>query len=146
MKPLSKLLINILFVFPGIWTHSLVLADESVTPLEIAGATKVSAEQVFELATNKPELIIIDSRIPGDRLKGHIESSVSLPNTKTNCQTLSNILPQKNTPALFYCNGIKCGRSGKAIHIAKQCGFKNLYWFRGGFEVWLEKGMPYMKE
>jgi len=121
-------------------------AIEPDTPLELPGATKVTAEQLIELASSRPDLVIVDSRIAGDRQKGFIESSVSLPNTKTNCQSLASVLPKKKSPALFYCNGVKCGRSAKAIKIAVQCGYTNLYWFRGGFEVWLNKGLPYMKD
>lgn len=121
-------------------------AENEETPLFIKGSTKVSAEQVFELANEHPELTIVDSRIKGDREKGYIESSISLPDTKTNCASLSKVLPSKEVAALFYCNGVNCGRSGKAIKIALNCGYKNLYWFRGGFEVWLKKGLPYMKE
>ena len=41
---------------------------------------------------------------------------------------------------------MKCGRSAKAIVIALQCGYSNIYWFRGGFEEWLSKGYPYLQE
>lgn len=101
---------------------------------------------MIELANEFSDLIIVDSRIAGDRQKGYIESSISLPDVKTNCKSLSKVLLKKTTNAVFYCNGIKCGRSAKAIKIALKCGYKNLYWFRGGFEVWLEKGLPYMKD
>lgn len=121
-------------------------AENIETPLFITGTTKVSAEQVIELANEHPQLTIVDSRIAGDRQKGYIESSISLPDTKTNCGTLAKVLPSKEAVALFYCNGVNCGRSVKAIKIALKCGYKNLYWFRGGFEVWLKKGLPYMKE
>lgn len=131
----------IFIAFTGICT-----AETEDTPLFITGATKVTAEQVIELANEHPGLTIVDSRIKGDREKGYIESSLSLPDTKTSCGSLTKVLPSKQAVALFYCNGVNCGRSGKAIKIALKCGYKNLYWFRGGFEVWLKKGLPYMKE
>ena len=116
------------------------------TPLFITGTTKVSAEQVIELANEYPNLTIVDSRIEGDRQKGYIESSISLPDIKTNCKSLAKVIPKKETVSLFYCNGVNCGRSVVAIKIALKCGYKNLYWFRGGFEVWLKNGLPYMKD
>lgn len=120
--------------------------EKEKTPLLIEGAPKVNAKQVIDLANKYSKLIIVDSRIAGDRQKGYIESSISLPNTKTNCNSLARVLPSKKTEALFYCNGVNCGRSAKAIKIALKCGYKNLYWFRGGFEVWLQEGLPYMKD
>jgi len=146
MKSVSNTLQCRLIIMLMMFATTTSYAAEPDTPLEIPGATKVTAEQVIELAGSKPNLIIIDSRITGDRRKGYIESSVSLPNTKTNCQSLANVLPKKESAALFYCNGVKCGRSGKALNIALQCGYTNLYWFRGGFEEWLNKGLPYMKD
>ena len=70
---------------------------------------------------------------------GTAEFSISLPDEDTNCKTLAQVVPKKTTPALFYCNGIKCGRSVRAVRIALKCGYKDVYWFRGGFEEWTEK-------
>lgn len=121
------------------------IADE-ITPEYIDDVIMVGAEGVIELIGKKQQLVLVDSRIKGDRKKGFIESSVSLPDTETNCHTLLKIIPDKTMPALFYCNGVKCGRSAVAIKVAKACGYKELYWFRGGFEVWLEKGFPFIKD
>ena len=118
---------------------------EELAPESIPNSTRVDAEKLIELANTIPDLVIIDSRIRGDRKKGHIEDSVSLPNTETNCDSLAKIIPDKSTPTLYYCNGVKCGRSVKAIQIAQQCNYKNIYWFRGGFEEWLNKGLPYLQ-
>jgi len=122
-----------------------VEASEIISPEHIDGVSKVGAEGVIELIDRIENIIIVDSRIPGDRQKGYIESSVSLPDTKTSCKTLSKVIPEKSRAALFYCNGIKCGRSAIAIKIAKECGYEELYWFRGGFEDWLKNGFPYIK-
>ena len=52
----------------------------------------------------------------------------------------------KDHNVLFYCNGVKCGRSVVAVGVAKKCGYSNIYWFRGGFEAWLKEGFPFVKE
>ena len=116
------------------------------SPDNIPNTTKVTAEQLIELANAYPELVIIDSRIAGDRKKGYIEGSISLPNTLTDCVSLNKRINKKSIPSLYYCNGIKCGRSVKAIEIAQTCGYTNIYWFRGGFEEWLSKDLPYIKK
>ena len=113
-------------------------------PEQIPGAKRVDAEAVIDLAAKLPKLIIIDSRVAGDRKMGYIENSVSLPDAKTNCKSLAKIIPTKTTPVLFYCNGVKCGRSVVATRIALRCGYKNIYWFRGGFEEWRIKQFPYV--
>jgi rhodanese-related sulfurtransferase len=115
-------------------------------PDQIPGVTRVDAETVIDLAAKLPKLIIVDSRITGDRKMGYIENSLSLPDAKTNCKSLAKIIPTKTTPVLFYCNGVKCGRSVVATRMALQCGYRNLYWFRGGFEEWRAKQFPYLTE
>ena len=115
-------------------------------PEQIPGAKRVDAEAVIDLANKLPKLVLIDSRIAGDRKMGYIESSISLPDAKTNCKSLTKIIPAKTTPVLFYCNGVKCGRSVVATRIALQCGYKNIYWFRGGFEEWRAKQFPFLNE
>lgn len=120
------------------------VADKS--PESIEGTTKVTAEGFIELVDAIPNLIVIDSRIPGDRKQGYVEGSISLPDVETNCDTLAKHIPDKSAATLFYCNGVKCGRSAKAVKIALACGYSNVYWFRGGFEEWLAKGYPYLQE
>lgn len=127
------------------------IAEEKpdLSPQEIKGIPKVSAEEVFALFEKIPGLIIIDSRLAtgpsSGRANGFIEGSISLPDIKTDCASLAKAIPKKNAPSLFYCNGPKCGRSAKAIQIALKCGYSNIYWFRGGFEEWQQKGYPYVK-
>ncbi|MCF6257882.1 MAG: rhodanese-like domain-containing protein [Gammaproteobacteria bacterium] len=118
----------------------------TAAPESIEATVNVNAEEFIELVENNPELVIIDSRIRGDRIQGFIEGAISLPDTDTTCDSLSKIIRKKETASLFYCNGIKCIRSSKAIKIALNCGYSNIYWFRGGFGEWLEKGYPYLQE
>jgi len=137
--------LKLLILASLLFSASVSASEEIKSPRHIDGVTKVGAEGMIELIDRLDNLVLVDSRIPGDRHKGYIESSISLPDTKTSCKTLARIIPSKTTPAVFYCNGIKCGRSAVAIKIAKKCGYQELYWFRGGFEVWLEKGFPYIQ-
>lgn len=123
-----------------------VLAEEINTPDSIKGSTLVEAREILELIERIDNLIIVDSRIRGDRSKGYLESSISLPDTETTCKTLAQVIPAKNHHVLFYCNGVRCGRSAIAINIAKQCGYRNIYWFRGGFEAWMKEGFPFINE
>lgn len=124
---------------------SIALAETAKkTPEHIEGTQDISAAELIELVAKKPDLVLIDSRIPGDRHKGFIETSISLPDTNTNCQSLNRVIPSKNTPVAFYCNGVLCGRSGIAITIARECGYKDLYWYRAGFQDWIKRSYPYV--
>ena len=131
-----------LLTLPCAYLH----ATEIKSPEDIPGTTKVDAEGLLHLVETIPDLIIIDSRIKLDRKQGYIQGSQSLPDVETNCSSLAKLISAKNAPTLFYCNGIKCGRSVKAVRIALQCGYNKIYWFRGGFEEWKQKNYPFLKE
>lgn len=113
-----------------------------VSPEQIEGVTNVDAEGLIEMVMQHPDLVLVDSRIISDRNEGYIEGSVSLPDIDTNCDTLDNVLAAPGTPVLFYCNGIRCGRSANAAEIALSCGYNGIYWFRGGIEEWQKKEYP----
>jgi rhodanese-related sulfurtransferase len=113
-----------------------------LAPESIKGTTRVDAEGVIDLVEKHSDLIMVDSRIKADRKQGYIEGSISLPDIDTTCDSLAKIIPKKESMSLFYCNGVKCGRSVKASKIAVGCGYEKIYWFRGGYAEWLEKGYP----
>lgn len=116
------------------------------TPESIDGTTKVTAEKVIELIGELDDLVVIDARTTEDRAKGWIEDSIGLPNTATTEASLAKAAPNKSAPILFYCNGIKCGRSVESSKNAVNWGYKKIYWFRGGMAEWEAKSLPVVKE
>ena len=140
MKKSSHLLSGLLFFALSMLAMSPVLAES--TPESIPGTTKVSAEQLIELLEQYDDLVLVDARRKQDHDAGWIEGSVSLPNTDTNPESLAKVIPSKSTPVLFYCNGPKCGRSVESCKIAVADGYTTVYWFRGGWAEWEEKGLP----
>jgi rhodanese-related sulfurtransferase len=116
-----------------------VFAEDYLSPDAIEGSTTIDAEALIQLANEHDDLVIIDSRIQSDRRQGYIANSISLPDIGTDCTTLFRVIHRKDTPTVFYCNGPRCQRSDHAIKIARECGYTNIYWFRGGFEEWISK-------
>ena len=144
----KKNVLYAVFVFLHLAVNSstVLAASKKDAPPNISGTTKVIAEDIFTLIEKMPNLIIIDARMRTDRLQGYLQGSISLPDTETDCATLKKVIPAKKSPVLFYCNGVKCGRSVKSSKRALQCGYNNIYWFRGGFEEWKSKNLPYLKK
>jgi rhodanese-related sulfurtransferase len=136
------------FIIPGAYAAEApdLTRGKVIVPDHIHGVKTMTAEQVIEYAVSTPELTIIDARIRKDRDNGFIEDSISLPDINTNCGTLQEVVEDKDKPLLFYCNGVKCGRSVVSIKVAKSCGYTNLSWFKGGFEEWKNKGFQYVTD
>ncbi len=118
---------------------------KSPAPESIPGVTQVDAEGLLSLIARLPGLTVIDARVPMDRRHGYIEGSANLPDVETDCASLRTLTAGQTAPVLFYCNGVKCGRSANSIRIARACGHTRVYWFRGGIEEWRQKGYPLLK-
>jgi rhodanese-related sulfurtransferase len=131
----AALLLSCLFMRPA-------AAQEYISPASIAGAETIDAERLIELVSNRPGIVVIDSRIREDRSEGFIEGSINLVDRETDCDSLAGVLADRRSPVIFYCNGVKCDRSDAATRVAVQCGYTEVYWFRGGTEEWRNKRYP----
>lgn len=114
-------------------------------PMTIAGTKTVNADQIIDLVTKKPNLVILDNRKPEDFAAGHIEGAVRLIDTDVTADSLAKAVKTKDTPVLFYCNGLKCGRAAKAAEFAAKEGYKDIYYYALGLEEWSKKGLPLVK-
>ncbi len=111
-------------------------------PMTIAGATTVTGQQVIDLVTKNPDLVILDNRQPADFDAGHIEGAVRLLDTDTNAETLAKHVKSKDAAVLFYCNGLKCGRAAKAAEVAVKLGYAKVHYYALGMEEWRKLGLP----
>ena len=125
-----------------LFTNELLADTKPFVPDSIPGVITVSAEEVIELILLNPELVVIDSRKKTEFSKGHIEGSVNILNTVMQPEELEMIAPDKTKAILFYCNGTRCLRSSDAASKALDWGYKNIFWFRGGWNEWTEKRLP----
>lgn len=133
---LSKFVVLLLLINPVAW------AEKPLAPEQLQGTIRIDAEGAAELIVNTPNLVVIDSRKDIEYSKGHIQGSISLLDTLMTLEKLSEHVPDKATPILFYCNGERCLRSSRAATKALEWGYETVYWFRGGWNEWVEKGMP----
>jgi rhodanese-related sulfurtransferase len=146
---------------PGIGRFRMASADAArqftyvaslgiTTPESLNGVTRVSAEQVVELA--RQNAVIVDTRsqkeydsehIRGAVLASYIEKSlkeVDFDAKKDDFSALKTI--PKDKPVVFLCNGPECWKSYKASRAAAAEGYSKIYWFRGGMPEWREKRLP----
>ncbi len=119
-----------------------VMAEAPLAPTKLSGVTRLDAENVVAMILNHPELVVIDSRLEESYAKGHIENAVNLPDTAMTPETLAQYASRPDTPLLFYCQGKHCLRSSYAAKKARQWGYRQIYWFRGGWVDWRDKKLP----
>ena len=135
---MSRLLVLLTLIL----TATPSFADKPFAPESIKGTTLISAEQLVEMIDTIPHLVIVDARRREEYVKGHIEGAVCILDTEMTSTMLSKNVRSKEAPVVFYCNGERCMRSTNAVKKAVSWGYHRVYWFRGGWQEWNNKGLP----
>jgi len=125
----------------------LLLLLVAIVPLHAAETiinnTKTITTEALKamLDDNREKPLVIDARNPEEYDEVHIKNAVSIPVTRL--EKDPSLLPaDKGRKLIFYCNGIKCGKSGKAARLASKLGYSDIMIYAEGMPVWEEKGMP----
>lgn len=132
-------------LFPAL-VHAADTSSHEELPENLAMAVTINAENLIELYQSVAPINVIDTRFAEDYVLGHIETSANLPLAEINCKSLSKLAKTVEQAMVFYCNGNAGDTSIEAIKIASGCGYKRLFWFRGGFVEWKDKDYPYVIE
>lgn len=120
------------------------------TPGQLSGVTRVSARQAMELASKGARLV--DVRSEKEYRMRHARGAVNVPYGEKSLKAIDfdakadsfKGLEQfdKSQPIVFMCNGAECWKSYKASQVARDAGFTNVYWLRGGLPEWVEQKLP----
>ena len=118
-----------------------VSAFAEEVPLKVDGAKTVTVAEAKKLFDE--EALFVDARETAAWDLGRIPGAVHL-DVKTEKFSKTALLEEAklNEPVVFYCNGVKCGRSAEACKKAVEYGYKNVYYFRSGFPEWKKSGYP----
>lgn len=126
-------------------------AVASVTPDTLDGVKSVTAEQARELQAKGAPLI--DTRVAGEYAEKTIKGAVSVPYKEKSAKAvgfdrtqdsfdLAKLPADKNAPVVLFCNAGECWKSYKAAVVARDAGYKQIHWFRGGMPEWTGKSLP----
>ena len=106
------------------------------------GFPVVTSEQLKGLLdSKKADMVLIDARTAQEYQEAHILTAINIPLSVLEKDS-SVLTAAKNARLLFYCNGIKCGKSGKSALIARSLGYTDISIYTEGMPVWEEKGYP----
>jgi rhodanese-related sulfurtransferase len=120
------------------------------TPRLLEGATIVSADEVIALV--KKGAVLYDTRSEDEYRDKHIKGAKWLPYGEKSAKEVGfdpakdsfdvAKAGDKSKPVIFACNGAECWKSYKSCVAALKAGYRQVYWFRGGFPEWVARGYP----
>ncbi|WP_455209749.1 rhodanese-like domain-containing protein [Kaarinaea lacus] len=111
-------------------------------PILLEGSIKVTAEELLDLKAEFADLVIINIH-PGDASQSiNIEGAVTVSEQTLSPHTLAALTKDKFTPLVIFGADEHSVHSYKAARQAVSLGYTYVFWFRGGLQEWLDKGMP----
>lgn len=101
----------------------------------------IATEELKALLDKNEAITMVDARSSEEYQEVHIKGAISIPVKEWDKH--AHLLPaDRSAKIIFYCNGIKCGKSKKAAQKALSMGYEKVVVYAEGMPVWEEKGMP----
>jgi rhodanese-related sulfurtransferase/ABC-type phosphate/phosphonate transport system substrate-binding protein len=120
------------------------------TPVELTGVRRVNAREAQDLADKGAKLV--DVRTEKEYLARHPRGAINLPYVEKSLKEIDYDAKKdqfaglatlgKNDPVVFFCNGAECWKSFKASKAARDAGYTQVYWLRGGMPEWSAQNLP----
>jgi rhodanese-related sulfurtransferase len=106
-----------------------------------SGATGVTNMNVkdFSKKTAESGVVILDVRTPGEFMTGHIQDAQNIDFESGSFESQIESLDKNSTYAVYCRSG---NRSGQAVKVMQDAGFKNIYNLDGGVIDWANSGLP----
>ena len=126
-------------------------ASSQDTPMIVQGVKTVSAEEVKILMANGAKLYdlrkkasYVEHHIPGAIHANFDEKSAKAVSYDASFDAfdLGQLPKDKNTALIFHGHGVDGWKGYKSSIVALKAGYKNVYFFRGGYEEWISKKFP----
>lgn len=126
-------------------------ASASETPATLDGVKVVSAQQAKQMLDRG--VPFIDARVAAEYAEKTIKGAKSVPYREKSAKAVdfdraqdqfdvSKLPADKGAPLVVFCNAGECWKSYKASVVARDAGYKEVHWLRGGMPEWIAKGLP----
>jgi PQQ-dependent catabolism-associated CXXCW motif protein len=118
----------------------------TLTPMTIPGARTISTGELYNALRGGRRLLLVDVLdsphvgLPGARRY----PGVGMPYPSADLGQLldKDTGGDRTYPVVFYCEGPQCWESYNAALRARDAGYTNVYWYRGGLEAWAMASLP----
>lgn len=98
----------------------------------------ISTEQLKQFVDQKEKMTLIDARSPAEYREAHISGAINIPEKEFEA-TRQQLPAEKDALLVFYCNGVKCGKSKKVANLVQPLGYTNILIYSEGIPVWEEQ-------
>lgn len=113
----------------------MVRADSNLPDVPI-----ITAPELKSMLDENTPLLLIHALSPIEFSQQHIPGSINIPAPLV---PVSELLRKDDPrPKVFYCMGVKCAYSRRAVEYALARGLPNVMWFRGGIPEWRQFDYP----
>ncbi|MGV0960223.1 MAG: rhodanese-like domain-containing protein [Limnohabitans sp.] len=132
------------------------LADQrhltGMTPKMLAGIRRLDTAEFLSALQQDTRPVAIDVMAAGPTIPGtlnFIHAGLSFDDEKRETafeerfrHMLKAAAPELNDPVIFYCASSECWLSVNAAMRARQIGYTQVMWYRGGLAAWMRAGLP----
>jgi rhodanese-related sulfurtransferase len=101
----------------------------------------ISTEQLKQFVDQNEKMTLIDARTPAEYREAHITGAINIPEKEFE-ESKQQLPAEKDALLVFYCNGIKCGKSKKVARLVQPLGYTNILVYSEGIPVWEELNLP----
>ncbi|MBU1405567.1 MAG: rhodanese-like domain-containing protein [Proteobacteria bacterium] len=133
--------IVLLLVILGIVTPQAFAGPDAASSPAKEGYALIDTAGLKKILDAGKATTVIDARNAEEYQEVHIKGAINIPEKKFS-EYVSLLPPDTSAGLVFYCNGVKCGKSKKAAIKALALGYTKVFVYDEGMPVWEEKGLP----
>lgn len=133
MSKLGRFLVGSLFLLGAVVT----LVPRAMAETQFK---TVTTRELMALVEGKKPFILVDARTREEYEEAHIVRAINI-SEKGFDKEPAQLPADKGAQLVFYCNGVKCGKSKKVAAKAEALGYTNISIYPEGFPVWEEKNL-----
>ena len=123
-----------------------------MTPKVLEGIQRWDTKDLVNALTRSDRPVVIDVAAAGPMIPSamnFIHAGIAFEDEKKETayaerfrQMLQAAAPDLQQPVVFYCASSECWLSVNAAMRARQTGYKQVIWYRGGLSAWTRAGLP----
>lgn len=112
------------------------------TPAPSEGGAEIPLEEAIR-RFEAGEALFVDSRLPSDYERGHIQGAVNLPEPEFD-QRIEGFLSEVDpaTPIITYCDGPHCDLGKDLAEKLRFTGYETVHYILDGWSRWKSAGFP----